>query len=75
MRQYTDELTRQTEYVMNSAELMRYRYNIIKDHEMKKKRRRKRFIKNLVKEIAQGAFAITALVVYIYLCLYLSLIF
>ena len=75
MRQYTNELTNTTEYVMNGAELMRYRYKIIKEHEMKKKRRRQKQIRRIIRELAEGTFVILLLCVYIYACLYLSLIF
>lgn len=79
MRQYTDELTNTTHYVMNSAELMRYRYNIIKEHEMKKKRRKQKLIKQIMKlmskmakEVLEGFIMIALVYGSIFLMLWLS---
>ena len=79
MRQYTDELTNTTHYVMNNAELMRYRYNIIKEHEMKKKRRKQKLIKQIMKlmsKIAKGVLESLVMTImfygFIFIMLWLS---
>lgn len=45
MRSYVNTLTQGTEYIMNEAELRRYRYETIKQYKIKKKVRRARFLK------------------------------
>ena len=79
MRQYIDELTNTTHYVMNNAELMRYRYNIIKDYEMKKKKRKQKLIIQITKLMSKIAKEVLELLVvvimfygFIFLMLWLS---
>ena len=79
MRQYIDELTNTTHYVMNSAELMRYRYNIIKDYEMKKKKRKQKLIiqitklmSKIAKEVLESLVMVIMFYGFIFLMLWLS---
>ena len=79
MRQYIDELTNTTHYVMNNAELMRYRYNIIKDYEMKKKKRKQKLIiqitklmSKIAKEVLESLVMVIMFYGFIFLMLWLS---
>lgn len=72
MRQYTDTLTGTTEYVMNDAELRRYRYQIIKEHKAKRKARISRTIIRVLALVGEGllftsmVFGTFALGLYLY---------